>query len=91
MAGPVGISCWGPDLAPHRGDFAAESSFSRKVQSHAMHACILLAAWRLPGGHASMHACLSQSFFLLKPLRSIDRETETVNLLLILSQRSHFF
>jgi hypothetical protein len=32
MAGPAGISCWGPNLTPNRGDFAAESSFSRKAQ-----------------------------------------------------------
>jgi hypothetical protein len=49
MAGPGGISCWGQNLAPHRGDFAAESSFSRKVQSQsAEHA----SCW-LPGRPAS--------------------------------------
>jgi hypothetical protein len=32
MAGPGGISCWGPNASVHRGDFAAESSFSRKAQ-----------------------------------------------------------
>ena len=49
MAGPVGISCWGLNLAPHRGDFAAESSFTRKVQSDAAeHA----SSW-LPGRPAS--------------------------------------
>jgi hypothetical protein len=63
MAGPGGISCWGPNASVHRGDFAAESSFSRKAQpksmkQHPEHT--LLAAW--PASQPPMHAILrSQS------------------------------
>ena len=38
LVGPVGISCWGPNASVHRGDFAAESSFTRNVQSQSAEA-----------------------------------------------------